>query len=60
LCPTILEPSAVKSPLTMRMLAAGLCHAGVVKELTVLRVAVSSAMKLVLGHSPGETSRWRS
>jgi hypothetical protein len=32
-------------------------HAGVVKELTVLWVDMSSAVELVLGRSPGDASR---
>jgi hypothetical protein len=57
LCLTIIGPSQAKSPLSTRMRAAALCHAGVVRELAVLRATVSSAADLVLGHSPDETSR---
>jgi hypothetical protein len=40
----------------MRMRAASLHHTKMVGELTALRVAVSSAVELVLGRSPSETS----
>jgi hypothetical protein len=39
------------------MWAGALRHAGVVGELTALQVAVSSAVELMLGRSPDETSR---
>jgi hypothetical protein len=42
LCPSIIGPSQVLSSLPTRMWATALCHAEVVEELTVLRVAVSS------------------
>jgi hypothetical protein len=57
LCLTIVGPSQVKSPLSGRMWAAALHHAGVIEELVVLRAAVSSATELVLGRSPNETSQ---
>jgi hypothetical protein len=41
----------------VRMQASALHHTGVVGELTVLRVAMSSTVELVLGRSPGQTSR---
>jgi hypothetical protein len=41
----------------VRMQASALHHTGVVGELAVLRVAMSSTVELVLGRSPGETSR---
>jgi hypothetical protein len=57
LCLTIVGPSQVRSPLSVRMWVAALLHAGVVGELTVLRAIVSTVVELVLGHSPDETSR---
>jgi hypothetical protein len=41
----------------VRMWAAALNHAEVVRELTALRSTVSSVVELVLGLSPNETSR---
>jgi hypothetical protein len=57
LCLSILGLLQVMSPLPTRMRAAALHHAGVVGQLTALRGAVSSTMELVLGRSPGGTSR---
>jgi hypothetical protein len=47
----------VRIPLSVRMQAPALHHTEMVRELTTLLVAVSSTMELVLGRSPGETSR---
>jgi hypothetical protein len=41
----------------VRMQVATLRHTEVVRELTALWAAVSSAAELVLGRSPGETSQ---
>jgi hypothetical protein len=57
LCLTVIGSSHVRSPLSVRMQVAALRHTEVVRELTALWAAVSSAAKLVLGHSPGETSQ---
>jgi hypothetical protein len=57
LCLSIIGPSQVMSPLPVRMQAAALNYAGAVRELITLRAAMSSATELVLGRSPGETSR---
>jgi hypothetical protein len=56
LCLTIIGPTKVKSRLSVRMWATALRHAGVVRELTMLRAVVSSAIELVLGCSPDETT----
>jgi hypothetical protein len=56
LCPSIIGPSQVSSPLPTRMRATTLCHAGVVRELTVLRASMSSTTERVLGRSPGRSS----
>jgi hypothetical protein len=52
----IVGPSQVRSHLSMRMRAASLHHTKMAGELTALRAAVSSAVELVLGRSPSETS----
>jgi hypothetical protein len=57
LCLTIVDPSQVRSPLSVSMRAAALCHAGLVGDVAVLRAAVSSTTELVLGRSHDETSR---
>jgi hypothetical protein len=57
LCLSIIDPSQVMSPLPARMRAAALHYTRVVRELTTLWAAVSPAADLVLGCSPGETSR---
>jgi hypothetical protein len=56
LCLTIISPSQVRSFLIVRMQVTALHHTGVVRDLTTHRAAVSTAMELVLGHSPNETS----
>jgi hypothetical protein len=56
-CLAIVGPSKVRSHLLARMWAATLCHTEMARELTALWEAVSSAMELVLGRSPNETSR---
>jgi hypothetical protein len=53
---TIASPSQVRSHLSARMQATALRHNEMVGELTVLWAAVSSAVKLMLGRSPNETS----
>jgi hypothetical protein len=57
LCLAIVGPSQVRSHLSVRMWAAALHHTEMVGELTTFWVTVSSAMELVLGRSPNETSR---
>jgi hypothetical protein len=57
LCLTIIRSSQMKSPLSVRMHVAALCHAGVVGELTALWAAVSSTVELVLGCLTDETSQ---
>jgi hypothetical protein len=57
LCLSIIGPSQVMSHLPTRMRATALHHAGVVGELTALRVAVSSTAEVVLGRAPSVTSR---
>jgi hypothetical protein len=57
LCLTIIGSLQVRSPLSTRMRAAALWHAGVAGELDVLRVAVSSPVELALGCLPEETSQ---
>jgi hypothetical protein len=41
----------------VRMQAPALHHTEMVRELTTLLMAVSSTVELVMGRSPGETSR---
>jgi hypothetical protein len=53
---SIIGKLQVMSPLLARMRAATLHHAGVVRELTMLRATVSSTTELVLGCLPGATS----
>jgi hypothetical protein len=55
LCLAIVDLPWVRNFLLEGMRVANLCHTEVVGELAVLRVAVSSAMELVLGRSPDET-----
>jgi hypothetical protein len=57
LCLAIVGPSQVRSNLTARMWAAALHHTEMAGELTMLRTVVSSAVELVLGRSPNETSQ---
>jgi hypothetical protein len=57
LCLAIVGPSQVRNHLLARMRSAALCHTEMVGELTALRAAVSSAVELVLGRSPNETSQ---
>jgi hypothetical protein len=55
-CITNVGPSQVRSHLSTRMRAATLHHAGMAEELTVLWTIVSSTTKLLLRHSPDDTS----
>jgi hypothetical protein len=56
LCVAIVGPSQVRSHLLARMPANAIRHTKMAAELTALWVAVSSAMELVLGLLPNETS----
>jgi hypothetical protein len=52
--PSLIPPRAMHH-LSEGMRLVALCHTEMARELSVLRAAVSSAMELVLGHSPSGT-----
>jgi hypothetical protein len=55
LCLAIVGPSRARNHLLERMWATAIHHIEMVGELATLRVIVTSAVELVLGHWPDET-----
>jgi hypothetical protein len=55
LCLAIIGLPRFSNCVSEEMWVTALCHAEVVRELAMLQAAVSSVVKLVLGHSPDET-----
>jgi hypothetical protein len=53
-------PSRVRNHLLERMWVASIRHIEMAREPTALRVVVTSAVELVLGHSPVRPFRWKS
>jgi hypothetical protein len=57
MCPTSVGPPRARNHLSEGMWITALCHTMLVGELSAVRMAVSSVVEFVLGHSPDETFR---